>query len=72
MKSCNIDIRNFLPASFKGVSFPVHTVSDSGGRRGSVGEFPFSEHTDYIDLGVKTKTSRRFICQHQQEKVCVV
>lgn len=51
--NCNVDVRSFLPASFKGIPFPVKNVSDVGGRRGVVGEFPFSENTDYVDLGAK-------------------
>lgn len=53
IRDCDYDIRDFLPASFKGVPFPVSNVSDTGGRRGAVGEFLFSENTDYVDLGVK-------------------
>jgi len=45
----------YLPASYKGVSFLVEEVSSAYGRRGAVGEFPFGEDTAYADLGRKAQ-----------------
>ena len=53
---CHEFDKDYLPASFKGVPFFVDTISDSSGRRGVVGEFPFKNETDYADLGIKAQS----------------
>lgn len=44
-------VPKYIPASFKGVSFPCEEASSEHGRRGAEGEFPFGEFTAYADLG---------------------
>lgn len=46
-------VGDFLPGSFKGVPIEILQSKESYGRRGAVGEFPFSETTAYADLGRK-------------------
>lgn len=43
------------PASFRNISFEAFTVSDGGGRRGKVNEFPKSDDAQFNDRGRKTK-----------------
>lgn len=50
--------RDYVIASFKGVSFMTTEVDIEGGRRGAEGEFPFGEDTAYADLGRKIRTYR--------------
>jgi hypothetical protein len=59
---------NYCPdyaiASFKGVQFDAMEVTSEHGRRGHEGEFPFAEHTGYVDLGRKIRKytlSGRFV-----------
>lgn len=47
--------RDYVIASFKGVSFHSREVDIEGGRRGAEGEFPFGENTAYADLGRKIR-----------------
>lgn len=44
---------NYLPASFRGVSFTAEDTSDENGRRAAEGEFPFANRTRIADLGIK-------------------
>ena len=47
--------KDYIPASFKGVSFYCQEANIEGGRRGAEGEFPFGERTAYADLGRKIR-----------------
>src|SRR5262245_18979098 len=47
--------REYVTASFKGVTFACTEVDVEGGRRGAEGEFPFGEQTAYADLGRKIR-----------------
>jgi prophage DNA circulation protein len=47
--------KDYVTASFKGVSFYCKEADIEGGRRGAEGEFPFGEDTAYADLGRKIR-----------------
>lgn len=54
--SCYRPSKNYIPASYKGVAFDVEESGSEHGRRGQQAEFPFSERTAYVDMGIKIRT----------------
>lgn len=57
-------VPQYLPASFKGITFEALESTSEHGRRGAEGEFPFGEATAYADLGRRIRQysiSARFL-----------
>jgi prophage DNA circulation protein len=47
--------KDYKPASYKGVAFVCQDVDYEGGRRVAEAEYPFANHTNAQDMGIKIK-----------------
>jgi prophage DNA circulation protein len=53
--NCTIG-RDYKPASYKGVGFMCQDVDYEGGRRVAEAEYPFANHTNAEDMGIRIKS----------------